>query len=304
MSELALRALLKEGERILAESQNPEASLDAWLLLEFVTGKDRAYYYAHSEGPVEEETAQRYLELIRKRGGHIPLQHLTHQAFFMGYEFYVDERVLVPRQDTEILVEETLKAMKSMENPRILDMCTGSGCILLSLLLEREDASGDGADISADALMVAEKNARSLGVEARARLIESDLFQAPCFAELRGSEHKQYDILVSNPPYIPTAEIEGLMEEVRGHDPRGALDGHEDGLYFYREITRQAKDFLREGGWLLYEIGHDQGEAVRNLLADAGYEKIRVIRDLSGLDRVVCGQRSAGPEQKQEEDHV
>ena len=138
-----LESLLKKGTTILKDNGLEEAGLDAWLLLEFKTGKNRAYYFAHGDEPVSDETAAEYLTLIGRRAGHIPVQQLTHQAFFMGYEFYVNENVLIPRQDTETLVEEALKHLGNVEKPEILDMCTGSGCILLSLLLERQDACGD-----------------------------------------------------------------------------------------------------------------------------------------------------------------
>ena len=291
MSGETLNGLLKNGQKILEQSGIREAGLDAWLLLEYITGKSRAYYFAHGDEGVTEETACRYQELIRKRAEHIPLQHLTHQAFFMGYEFYVNQDVLIPRQDTETLVEEALKCMNSMKEPEILDMCTGSGCILISLLLEREDAKGAGADISPEALAVAKKNAKDLGVEKRAEFVESDTFSAPYFYKKGGKEGEKYDILISNPPYIATEEIETLMEEVRLHDPRGALDGREDGLYFYRIITADAGKYLHPGGWLLYEIGCTQGAAVSEMMKTAGFEQIQVVKDLPGLDRVVMGQK-------------
>ena len=228
-----LESLLKKGTTILKDNGLEEAGLDAWLLLEFKTGKNRAYYFAHGDEPVSDETAAEYLTLIDRRAGHIPVQQLTHQAFFMGYEFYVNENVLIPRQDTETLVEEALKHLGDVEKPEILDMCTGSGCILLSLLLERQDACGTGVDVSPEALEVAKKNAGILKVENRADFVESDLFSAPYFCEKGGKDSGKYDILISNPPYIATEEIETLMEEVRLHDPRKALDGMEDGLYFH-----------------------------------------------------------------------
>lgn len=284
-------SLLKKGTNILKENGLEEAGLDAWLLLEFKTGINRAYYFAHGDEPVSDETAAEYLELIGRRAGHIPVQQLTHQAFFMGYEFYVNQNVLIPRQDTETLVEEALKRMDGMKEPEILDMCTGSGCILISLLLEKEDSRGIGADISPEALAVAKKNAKDLGVEKRAEFVESDTFSAPYFCEKGGKEGREYDILISNPPYIATEEIETLMEEVRLHDPRGALDGREDGLYFYRSITARAGEFLKPGGWLLYEIGCTQGAAVSDMMKTAGFDKVQVIKDLPGLDRVVVGQK-------------
>ena len=299
MSGETLNGLLKNGQKILEQSGIREAGLDAWLLLEYITGKSRAYYFAHGDEGVTEETACRYQELIRKRAEHIPLQHLTHQAFFMGYEFYVNEDVLVPRQDTETLMEAALELLKGNKAPRILDMCTGSGCIITSLMLEVPEASGTGVDLSEKALEVAIRNARELGTADRTKFVKSDLFSAEYFSKKDNAEKVTgYDMLISNPPYIPSGEIEGLMEEVRLHDPRMALDGMEDGLYFYREITRQAMDHIRPGGWLLYEIGCEQGKDVKELLEKDGFIKTEIRQDLCGLDRVVLGQRPLLQEEK------
>lgn len=291
MCEPAMRTLLQKGTAFLEENHIGEAQLDAWLLLEYVTGKNRTYYLAHMDEAVPREQERQYWELLKRRGQHIPLQHLTHQAFFMGYEFYVNENVLIPRQDTEILAEMALNCLKGMEKPRLLDMCTGSGCILLSILLEKPKATGVGADVSEEALEVAKYNSERLGVGLRAELVQSNLFEAAFFAKTSGKQEEKYDILISNPPYIPTEQIELLMEEVRFHDPRQALDGKEDGLYFYREITKHAGEYLKSGGWLLYEIGYDQGEAVKELLEKAGFIHAEIKKDLAGLDRVVCGQK-------------
>ena len=299
MNGETLTGLLKKGQNILAQAGIQEAGLDAWLLLEYTTGKSRAYYFAHGEEGVTAETAKQYLELIGRRAEHIPLQHLTHQAFFMGYEFYVNEDVLVPRQDTETLMEAALELLKGNKAPRILDMCTGSGCIITSLMLEVPEASGTGVDLSEKALEVAIRNARELGTADRTKFVKSDLFSAEYFSKKDNAEKVTgYDMLISNPPYIPSGEIEGLMEEVRLHDPRMALDGMEDGLYFYREITRQAMDHIRPGGWLLYEIGCEQGKDVKELLEKEGFIKTEIRQDLCGLDRVVLGQRPLLQEEK------
>lgn len=289
MSRKTLAQLLKDGTEILKESKIEEAGLDAWLLLEYETGKNRAYFYAHQEEEAGEETVRSYEEKILRRAAHIPLQHITHQGFFMGYEFFVDEHVLVPRQDTEILVEEALRLLKAEEAPVILDMCTGSGCILISLLLEKAGSTGVGADLSQEALCVAKRNAESFQVTDRAEFVESNLFSADYFREKDGKEGPKYDMLISNPPYIPSEEIEELMEEVRLYDPRMALDGKEDGLYFYREITGSAGRYLKPGGWLLYEIGCSQANDVKIIMEAAGYQEVRILQDLAGLDRVVTG---------------
>lgn len=172
-----LEELLKEGTAVLRKAEIEEAALDAWLLLEYASGKNRAYYYAHTDEKTDPETEKIYSELCRKRAARIPLQHLTHSAWFMGHEFYVDGRVLIPRQDTETLAEEALRILKGKEEPEILDMCTGSGCLLLSILAEYPKARGVGADISEDALSVAKENAGRLQTGERAVFVKSDLFQ-------------------------------------------------------------------------------------------------------------------------------
>ena len=291
--------LLTQGTQLLMNAGIEEARLDAWLLLEYTADISRAWYYAHPESEVNEEIVSEYLSLCQKRAEHIPLQHLTHQACFMGYDFYVDERVLVPRQDTEVLAEEALHQLRNMRNPRILDMCTGSGCLLLSLLMELPDATGTGVDISAAALAVAEGNRKNLELEKRAVLVQSDTFSGDYFQKNSGNISLEYDMLISNPPYIPTEDIGKLMEEVRFHDPVLALDGREDGLYFYRRITEQAGKYLKPGGWLMYEIGCEQGADVSAIMQGEGFTEVTVKKDLAGLDRVVIGKK-----QMQEEQHV
>ena len=283
--------LLTKGTQLLESAGIEEARLDAWLLLEYKADITRAWYYAHPEAEAGETLSFEYLELCRRRAEHIPLQHLTHQACFMGYDFYVDGRVLVPRQDTEILAEEALAQLKKVRSPKILDMCTGSGCLLLSILMEIPDAVGTGVDISEDALEVADKNRRNLKLEERAVLVKSDMFSGNYFQKNSGNTSLEYDMLISNPPYIATADIQQLMEEVRFHDPMLALDGREDGLYFYRKITEQAGKYLKPGGWLMYEIGCDQGEDVSAIMRENGFTDITVKKDLAGLCRVVTGKK-------------
>jgi len=196
----------------------------------------------------------------------------------MGLTFGVNEHVLIPRQDTEILVEEVMRDLHDGVN--ILDMCTGSGCILLSLLHYSNDTTGVGVDLSEEALKVAQANAERLGKESRVRFVQSNLFEAL---------DEQFDIIVSNPPYIRTDVIEMLMPEVRDHDPRMALDGMADGLFFYRKIIDEAGNYLKRGGQLFFEIGHDQAQDVIALMREHGYKEIEVKKDYAGLDRVVYG---------------
>ena len=272
----SLEALLKEGTKVLEEKKIQEARLDAWLLLEYVTGVSRALYFADPKKAVEEEKAEEYRKLIVLRAGHIPLQHITHQAYFMGFEFYVDENVLVPRQDTETLVEEALKTVKP--GMKVLDMCTGSGCIIISILHNVEGVKGYAVDISKQAVNVAKENAKLNEVPV---LFErSDLFEMVT---------EKFDVIVSNPPYIPTDVIPQLMPEVQVFEPIEALDGKEDGLYFYRKIVEQSKDYLNSGGSLMFEIGYDQGKDVSKMMTDAGFSNVCVKKDLAGNDRVVTG---------------
>lgn len=281
---LTLKQLYKVGTVKLAEEGIEEFSLDAWYLLEYVTGVSKAMYFAEPERAVSEENADRYIDCIRRRAAHIPLQHITGEQEFMGYPFCVNEHVLIPRQDTEILVEEAIQVMRP--KMKVLDMCTGSGCIVLSILkMCREkyymtDLQGIGVEVSEEALKVARENGRRLGVSVT--WIQSDLFA-------KIPEEEKYDVIVSNPPYIETAVIDTLQEEVRLHDPYIALDGKEDGLYFYRRIISEAGKYLKMQGKLMFEIGCDQAEAVEELMKNAGYEQITVKKDLAGLDRVVYG---------------
>lgn len=281
---LTLKQLYKVGTVKLAEEGIEEFSLDAWYLLEYVTGVSKAMYFAEPERTVSEENADRYIDCIRRRAAHIPLQHITGEQEFMGYPFCVNEHVLIPRQDTEILVEEAIQIMRP--KMKILDMCTGSGCIVLSILkmckekYYMTDLQGIGADVSEEALKVARENSRRL--EVPVTWIQSDLFA-------KIPEEEKYDVIVSNPPYIETAVIDTLQEEVRLHDPYIALDGKEDGLYFYRRIISEADKYLKPQGKLMFEIGCDQAEAVEELMKNAGYEQITVKKDLAGLDRVVYG---------------
>jgi release factor glutamine methyltransferase len=281
MATKKYRVLYNEGKSILAQHDIAEADLDARLLLEYVCKTDRNTLLVHGDREVSDEEQERYLELIRKRGQHIPLQHLTGEQEFMGLTFKVNEHVLVPRQDTEILVEEIMKNLH--DGMHILDMCTGSGCILLSLLQYSNDCTGVGVDLSEEALTVARENYESLKCAKpamEATFVQSDLFTAL---------EDKFDIVVSNPPYIKTDVIHTLMPEVRDHEPMMALDGREDGLYFYRKITADTKRFLCHGGMLFYEIGYDQAVDVQKIMEAEGFQEINVVQDFAGLDRVVYG---------------
>lgn len=275
-----LRNLYQSGAEALEKAGIQDAKLDAWYLLEYETGISRAVFLADPGRIIDEEKAARYQKDIEIRAERIPLQHITGEQEFMGLVFKVNEHVLIPRQDTEVLVEEALKKLDT--EMQILDMCTGSGCILESILKfarkKKIPVSGTGCDISEEALKIAKEN--DCRLETEAKFIQGDLFE-----NVTG----KYDMIVSNPPYIRTEEIQCLEDEVKLYDPWIALDGKEDGLYFYRRIVKDSVRHIKEGGYLLFEIGFDQGEDVSKLLEEQGYEEIQVKKDLAGLDRVVMG---------------
>lgn len=308
------RQAIEEGTVILKEAGIEEAALDAWYLLEYVTGISRAAYYGGPDKEIDCAQAERYLECIEKRRLRVPLQHITGEQEFMGYSFYVNEHVLIPRQDTETLAEEAAETVRrkirggaygDIRELKVLDMCTGSGCILISVMKLCPGITGVGCDISKEALVVAKRNAERLDVEAE--WVCSDLFSvlkeskenenqedAVQDEDLQGEDllkrdGRRYDVIVSNPPYIRSDEIEKLQDEVRLYDPRIALDGREDGLYFYRRIVADSIFYIKDGGSLLFEIGHDQGDAVSELMRTYGYTHVSVKKDLAGLDRVVQG---------------
>ncbi len=264
------------GMQKLKEAEIGEAQLDARLLLEEVCRTDHNTLLCHGDREVSEAEEEQYRKALEQRAVHVPLQHLLGYQDFMGLRFQVNEHVLIPRQDTEILVEEAMRYLH--DGMRILDLCTGSGCILLSLLHYSNDCEGTGVDISKEALQVAALNAELLGI--KADFLKSDLYE-----KVTG----KFDLLVSNPPYIERKVIPTLMEEVREYDPYIALDGGEDGLDFYRRIIGGAQDYLKRGGQILMEIGSGQAQAVSELLREAGFKEIDVCRDFAGLDRVVSG---------------
>lgn len=282
----------KGDETLTAAGIGEEAGLDARLLLEHVCGTNRNDLLAHGDRPLSDGNRKRYEELIARRAERIPLQHLTGVQDFMGLTFAVNENVLIPRQDTEILAEEVLRNLH--DGMSILDMCTGSGCILISLLHYSNNCAGVGADISGEALETARKNALSLlrrGEEilpCETKEPECVFLQSDLFENVEGV----FDIIVSNPPYIPSGEIETLMPEVRDHEPRRALDGDGDGLLFYRRILEEGVGHLTRGGMLFFEIGCGQAGAVSALMERAGFVGISVVQDYAGLDRVVYGTRS------------
>ncbi|MBB5265669.1 release factor glutamine methyltransferase [Catenibacillus scindens] len=288
MEQITLRQLINVGTKELESVGIVEAANDAWLLMAWVFNISRLDYLLDPETPADPDLAARYRECIKLRGENIPLQHITGEQNFMGFSFKVNRDVLIPRQDTEVLVETVLDHIP--RDGSVLDMCTGSGCILLSIAAMASCDCCDGADLSERALAVAGENEvrlrkmGNIGISGtkspKIRWIHSDLFE-----NVRG----RYDVIVSNPPYIPSGQIFKLMAEVRCHEPLMALDGSRDGLEFYRKITVKAPEYLKPGGMLFFEIGWDQADAVSKLLELAGFDQIHVKKDLAGLDRVVYG---------------
>lgn len=271
------RELLTEGKAALTDKEIVDAELDAWILLEHVSHMNRAGFFLRQQEEASEEEIRQYRELIRQRGSHIPVQHLTGTQEFMGLEFRVSPDVLVPRQDTELLVE---KLLPFVSGKRVLDVCTGSGCIAISLSKLGKPESVDATDLSEKALAIAVDNAEKLGADVT-------FYQGDLLERISG----EYDIIVSNPPYITTEVVKGLMPEVRDHEPVLALDGGEDGLKLYRRLLEQAPEHLAQGGMLAVEIGYDQKKAVSALFAEHGFEQIKCWQDLCGNDRVVMGRR-------------
>ncbi|MCI8948479.1 MAG: peptide chain release factor N(5)-glutamine methyltransferase [Lachnospiraceae bacterium] len=289
-----LQSLLTFGREELKRHNNPEPELDAKYLLLEAFRTDMAHFLMNRSRELPDnqeirEMTSRYREMIRKRAMRIPLQQILGSQEFMGFSFWVNRHVLIPRQDTETLVELVLTEHPG-QGERILDLCTGSGCIAISLALKGKYGTITAVDLSPEALKVAAKNCGLLlggkgGKEDRTDP-EVELRHGDLFYALKPGEDS-FDLLVSNPPYIPTGVIEGLEPEVRDFEPRMALDGSSDGLEFYRRIALEGKTFLKKGAALYLEIGYDQGAAVQEILEDGGFSNIRIIRDSAGLERVV-----------------
>ena len=278
---MTYREAINLGEKVLNMADVADAKIDAWLLLEMVCKIDRSFYYLHMEDEVAEEQLSEYEIALRKRAEHVPLQYIVGEAEFMGLKFKVNSNVLIPRQDTETLVEEALKVVKP--GMKVLDMCTGSGCIIVSIVHNVPEVEGTATDISNLALLVAKENAKLNQVSVTFE--RSVLFDN----EKKKKKKKKKKKIVAAPPYIRTGEVVKLMPEVQEFEPMEALDGKEDGLYFYRKIIKECKAYLKPGGHILFEIGYDQGEAVSGLLKEAGFKNVTVIKDLAHNDRVVTG---------------
>ena len=272
--EYSLKGLLADGAKMLTQAGIDEAELDARYILEYITGLNSAQYFIHSEDIIEKNKAEEFFRLIERRSKRIPLSYVIGTRDFFGLTFKVDENVLIPEQETELLVEEVIK---HSEGKSVLDMCTGSGCIAISIALFGKPSKVAASDISEKALDVARENAKSLKA-GEISFIQGDMFE---------NVTDKFDIIVSNPPYIETGEIDELMPEVRDYIPRLALDGDIDGLKFYRIISKEAVKKLNKNGRIFYEIGYNQSRAVASILLENSFTDVKIMKDYSGLDRIV-----------------
>ena len=272
--EYSLKGLLTDGTKMLTQAGIDEAELDARYILEYITGLNSAQYFIHSEDIIEKNKAEEFFRLIERRSKRIPLSYVIGTRDFFGLTFKVDENVLIPEQETELLVEEVIK---HSEGKSVLDMCTGSGCIAISIALFGKPSKVAASDISEKALEVARENAKSLK-SGEISFIQGDMFE---------NVTDKFDIIVSNPPYIETGEIDELMPEVRDYIPRLALDGDIDGLKFYRIISKEAVKKLNKNGRIFYEIGYNQSRAVASILLENGFTDVKIMKDYSSLDRIV-----------------
>ncbi len=279
--------ILNKGKKELNDAGIADFDVDGWILFEHIFKMSRTKYFLEQMKENNAKCAEEeYYNAIKKRCERIPIQHITGHQEFMGFDFFVNENTLVPRQDTEILVEEAINEIKKRRQDteseiNVLDMCTGSGCIGISVAKILPYVSVTASDLSEKALEVAMKNAKENEVT-NIKFVCGNLFEGL-------DMDRKFDFIISNPPYIRTKDIEELSEEVRLHDPMIALDGMEDGLFFYERITDEAVKRLNTGGYLMYEIGFDQAEDVTRIMKKAGFDEIKVIQDLAGLDRVVTG---------------
>lgn len=281
---MKIKDVLKIGIESLNQIKIEDASLKARILLANILDKNKEYLLIHDEEEINEKIVNLYMQKIEELKNHKPIQYIIKKQEFMGYDFYVDENVLIPQPDTENLVEEVLFIINSIKdkNLKILDLCTGSGAIAISLskILNSDKILIYGSDISENALKIAQDNA----IQNCSKVV---FLKSNIFNEI--NNNYKFDIIVSNPPYIETKTIEELSEEVK-YEPHLALDGGEDGLYFYREIIKNAKKYLNPNGYLAFEIGYNQKKQVEKLLEENGYKNIYSRKDLSGNDRVVVAQ--------------
>jgi release factor glutamine methyltransferase len=282
---LTIAGALREAAARLRGAGLAEPRREAGTLLAHALGRDRAFLITHADDALTAAQASDFRARVGRRAAGEPFQYIAGRQEFYGLEFEVSPDVLIPRPETELLVEEALKLLGGSDGPLLCDVGTGSGCIAVTLLHERKDARGFALDVSPAALAVAARNAARHGVGERLRVLVSD-----CFDALRAGEHKglRFDLVASNPPYIAEADIEGLQKEVRDHEPRAALTPGGDGLTVIRRLVAEAPEFLRPGGHLLLEIGYGQHEQVAALIDPAAWALLDIHRDLQGIPRTVA----------------
>ena len=279
-------SLLNLATKMLKSRNIDTARLDSQLILGKVLNKDKIYLMINSSEEVEKEKEEEFLNLINKRMENMPVRYILGEVDFMGLDFYIEEGVLIPRSDTEVLVEEVLKIIGEDEKLYVCDLCSGSGAIGISLAYYRKNIMVDLIDFYERPEEISKKNIIKNNLENQVKFIKSDLLKEPI------KELKKYDIIVSNPPYIKEDVIETLMDDVKNYEPRSALSGGDSGLIFYERIVEESKKVLKENGILAFEIGYDQGDSVSNIMKNNGYIDIKVVKDLAGLDRVVIGRFS------------
>lgn len=276
---MTIKEALNKGMIILKNNKIESPKFKARLLLQYITKKTRQHLIVYDNAQISKKEQWEYFVNIEKIVQGIPLQHITHTQEFMKMDFYVDEDVLIPRPDTEILVEETIKIAKKIKNPIILDLCTGSGAIGISIAKNVKNSKIYAIDISEKALEIAKKNAKNLGVENQIKFIKSDLFEK--------IKKMKFDIIVSNPPYIKKEDMNYLSEEVQ-KEPGIALDGGYDGLEFYRKIIAQAQEYLKLDSYLCFEIGYDQKiDVIEIIESEKKYKDTYSKKDLYGNDRII-----------------
>lgn len=275
--------LLENGSKVLKDNSVDTYILDAKLLLGMVLGKDKIYLITNRDKEVSIKDEKEYLNLIEKRSRKMPIKYILGETEFMGIDLDVEEGVLIPRGDTEVLVEEVLSIINEEDSLDVCDLCSGSGAIGISLAILRKNIKVDEIDNYDIPEKVTKSNILKHALENRVKFIKSNLLSEVI------KQEKKYDIIVSNPPYIKASEIDNLMDDVKVYEPHIALDGGEDGLVFYRKIIKESKLALKDNGLLAFEIGHDQGEAVKKLMEEEGFSNIRLVKDLAGLDRVLLG---------------
>lgn len=283
---MTIQEVLNQGISVLEKNYIRDAKIDAYLLLEYILDVKKIYLLINGHQLIDESSKQKYFDYINIRARGKPVQYIIGNQEFMGLTFKVDENVLIPRQDTEMLVEKAIECIDKNSLTSIMDLGTGSGCIPVSLCHYCDNITACAVDISKEALRIAQLNANINAVNNRIDFIESNLFE-----NIDSKYENNVDLIISNPPYIPKEAINNLMVEVKDYEPLGALDGGNDGLDFYRKISKQAVRYLKPRGYILFEVGHNQSNDVKQILENHEFINIKIIKDLSGINRVVYGEK-------------